>query len=195
MACFNHLFMTFLLACSVHLLRAGLCEYDNDCKIGEICSFGQCRSTIKIECNNSFDCPETQICVSRRCRNPTRGDACKHSLECRSPQICVSGYCEKPTVSYFEKCKYSFECPDLQICVSGKCESPTRSDPCETTRDCPRPLICLHGKCKWKTNTYWRSKALSSCLLLTEVKFIITATNDTFRWSLMQTEFLFQLSC
>lgn len=65
------------------------CQKDDDCKDGEICDSGSCKS---VECTESKDCDSDEICEKNNCRKVE----CAEDKDCKDGEECTSdGKCEE----------------------------------------------------------------------------------------------------
>ena len=67
------------------------------------------------ECSEEDPCPDGQVCVNGKCREP-----CDENDPCPDGQVCVDGVCR-------DSCNEDDPCPEGQHCCDGVCQD----EPCE----------------------------------------------------------------
>lgn len=126
---------------------------------------GECRRIVLPSppgCQSNDDCPESEACINRQCRNPCNcgtHSTCKiqnHRAICS----CEDGYDGNPNIACRTVgCKTDSECDSGKACINENCISPCLvQDPCGKNAECyvygNRPECrCLSG---YRGNAYER---------------------------------------
>lgn len=104
-------------------------------------SDGVCRPIeVAGACSADSECPETEACVNRRCRDPC---SCGKNANCfvrnhRPICSCLEGYQGNPEIACFSvECRRDSECMPDKSCINNSCVNPCLiENPCGTNAEC-----------------------------------------------------------
>ena len=135
--------------CKNNICQIKSCKKDRDCVNG-LCKSNTC--FIKVACSRDFECKDGQICYDGTCKTSCKPNSCK--IKGQSCQLTTvdEGFCET-----ILPCKTSFDCPHKQMCdtqtktckiqlvgcplgynlITGECQKNTRCN-----GKCPKGYIC-----------------------------------------------------
>jgi len=126
------------------------CTLSSQCKKGEVCLDGECRTpetnTTEAgpDCNAHTDCDSGQECKKGECAQksfPLRPEGtCQFNLDCGPTGTCVNSRC------YFPPTKSG--CPDGAEAVSGLCMPIASANECSLNTDCESAELCINATCK-----------------------------------------------
>ncbi|MBP5534891.1 MAG: hypothetical protein J6Y03_05260 [Alphaproteobacteria bacterium] len=122
------------------------CEDDYDCKSGETCVAGMCKS--EAGCTYDDQCAAGHICVEGICIK-----ACESNNDCPEGQKCITGegICSSA-------CSFDTDCPDGYKCSYGNCITDVEYNKCRNSADCPNGKYCFNSACMTcGTDRYWNS--------------------------------------
>ena len=83
----------------------------------------------KIDCTETTECKQTQVCSNCKCK------ACTEDEQCGADQICLQGSCKAGN------CHTQKDCRRGQSCKNNICQD------CKQRSDCAPDMICEKGKC------------------------------------------------
>ena len=133
--------------CTVTDASGDVCDDDNPCTIGDVCSKGSC------EAGKAKTCATTDACSSAKCNlangkckytDKPDGSICDDSSKCTSIDACKGGSCTGKA----KNCDDGNACTDDACKANAGCSYSDNKGPCEDGSMCTSGDLCAAGKCK-----------------------------------------------
>ena len=103
----------------------------------------QCQP-IQVGCSSDSECPYTEACINRQCRDPCRypSNPCGTNAQCetmdhRAVCTCPITWAGNPHIECYQyECLINDDCPLSKACVNQECVDPCRTTACGTNALC-----------------------------------------------------------